>query len=228
MVIVVIMSEYVMNPETGRTIRKGGRVYQRWRRAHPNSPEPLSVDPPRHRHRRRHHHRRPDVLETDLAAVLPPPSPPPLLRTSNGMRSMPRTPRRFDPVPDPLTYREDTFDPYVGNETYACRGVAPRSGLHQTPRSTDVHHYHEHDRRSESLVNPSSSGERSSWRSPSVVRDRDTRGHNRQTDDGENETRMILRLLHEHGPALLRAYQDPDEDFLQVLMDTCARVFPDV
>ena len=41
-------SEYVINPATGRIVRKGGRAYNRWRRAHPLEEEPQVVPAPNH------------------------------------------------------------------------------------------------------------------------------------------------------------------------------------
>ena len=53
------MSQYVVNPLTGRTIRKEGRAYKRWRRAHPTEPEPpVVVDNPRLRWTPPVHHER--------------------------------------------------------------------------------------------------------------------------------------------------------------------------
>ena len=204
------MQEYVVNPETGRTILKEGRVYRRWRCAHPDAPEPLPVEPPRRRRRRRRRRHRsvgPRELPGPDPAAVPPPPPPLVYQTTNDFsRSMPRRPPRHEPIPlnprsEPGVYSEHTLHPYV-TEAYPRRDGSPRRALWPTARRSGAgrcsNPYHD-----ESFD--------------------EGRGHDDDDDDDDDdedtddESRVLHQLLQEHGPMLRQAYQDPDVDFLHVL-----------
>ena len=64
------MSEFVVNPDTGRVIRKNGKAYKRWRRAHPQEPEPPIVDSQRKKVTRPS--RRPPIYPNMDHAINPP------------------------------------------------------------------------------------------------------------------------------------------------------------
>ena len=228
------MSEYVINPETGRTIRKSGQAYKRWRRAHPTAPEPLTVNP---NHSRRGVHNLP-VIDT--------PTTQPSRCATSESRSTPRVhPRptidgfhRFQRSPvdqrsDSLAYPDHSFRPYVNEPSFrrsslpvphssATRFASPRSGREP---------YHKHGMRSASPENLSWSRVRAPIAPSAVHPESDEVGRthllhheyaNNNKDD--DDTRVIHQLLHEHGPTLLQAYQDPDVDFMQVLLDAYHQV----
>ena len=213
------MQEYVINPETGRTILKEGRVYRRWRCAHPDAPEPLPVEPPRRhrrrRRRRRRRHRPRELPGPDPAAVPPPavPPPPPLVyqTTNDFSRSMPRRSPRREPIPlnprsEPGVYREHTLHPYV-TEAYPRRDGSPRRALWPTARRSAA------DRCS----NPYHDDPFDEGRGHDDDDDDDDDESTDDDDDDDDESRVLHQLLQEHGPMLRQAYQDPDVDFLHVL-----------
>ena len=80
---------------------------------------------------------------------------------------------------------------------------------------------------------PLEDGSWSRRRSSEPLRADSVRGHEGPTppaqedSDEDHDTRLIQRLLREHGPSLLQAYRDPDVDFEQVLLEMFSRTTSD-
>ena len=206
------MSEFVVNPDTGRVVRKNGKAYKRWRRAHPQEPEPPIVDSQRKKVTRPS--RRPPIYP-NMDHAINPPRPTdtrPWLSTQHH--------------PPPTTGAED----WHGCHLCSYRGpptkmVGPSKPFAQPPMRRRVGGFGGEGSHHGGWTNCWSS--RPPYPSPppymsstDVSRD-GSPGMNHDTDDDND--RVIHQLLQDQGPDLLQAYEDPNVDFMQALSDAYQR-----
>jgi len=253
------MVEFVVNPETGRVIRKDGQVYRRWRRAHPTAPEPPTV-PPNHRRGvsrhpaidTHHHHQhvtapihpaRRDSRRTSRDRVR-------CSDQSDPYYQPAPLEERFSPQTSPRTHRYPYMDETyplrdVSHCTTSTRGidsptklVTPRLGsgarndwCSETPPMPSLYRTRSvHPPPLESATNTTTTTTPTTTTTTTTKACRHEAELNDDDDDDDDydgaETRLIHRLLNEHGPALLEAYLDPHVDFMQALLAACQLLLP--
>ena len=250
-------TEYVINPSTGRVIKRGGRVYKKWRSANPHLPDLEVISVQRPASLASTHAKQPDVIvkrttpehDSDSALVVPsfvrsaqPPwtgsnahvrrasrhdEPPCLVDSStrNDTASIVYTER--DAVHGEPTRRVDTANCVdLSPSAYTPRESShddPPSRVDMAPRVTEVMELPreqpesrrpdagDHDRHA-AFSRPNEAPELKHETAPAI-----------ETGDAHQHERMIDRTVHgwlqDHGPDLLRDFNDPHVDFLQCLFD---------
>ena len=165
--------EYVLNPLTNRVIRKGGKVYNRWRRTHPNEPEP-------------------PVISMHPWSITPPNSP--------VVASQPSRSYHDDDNVAPRSRSWDRYDTHT--QPHDLSGKDPARSLSPPPL-----------RRANAL---GEEGFRAQYGIPFAATEPALRppmkSPRKLQDSG-----VVEDLLRTRGPDLLRAYHDPNVDFMDEL-----------
>ena len=241
------MTTYVVNPQTGRRIQKDGSTYRRWRRDHPEAPEPPAVDAydPRHQTIRRE----PSVIDrtfspgrrrpTTTLEPTPPGSDPrwgshpvhaPRARRAEGSRWEEDPYDPSYPPPPPTTREREDFIPRGdggGGRKHHRRSYSSPSPTLSPGRWTPSYRGDrlpdERDSRAEPRGEPS-------WNDTYPSREASRGMSDRQVPDDlvedEEDTRTLHNLLREHGRTLLAAHQRSDIEFMRVFLDTLGQVDP--
>ena len=210
------MSTYVVNPLTGRVIRKDGQTYRKWRRAHPGEAEPPSVDP--HRHNHHHHHHQHHHLQHPR-------------HTSHGKLVSRSLRKATEIAAQKCGYDTHHHQQQQEQQEQQQEQKQQSSQVSNRTLKRDVKQGHRCHFCGQALLTDQLQKE-DNYETREKLSVDDTRTLQGQEqnlreqdddaddNDDDDDDEAIHRLLVQHGPSLLRAFEDPDQDFMQVLMNT--------
>jgi len=209
--------EFVINPRTNRLMQKGGATHRQWQKSHPESPPlqivhstrkephveghivPTPTDPEKSAERSKSRKRK-----RSTAAVEP----------TSTLRPLPHTvaPLRSTSVEETSNHPLMSATALEENSNHPLMSTVSELMLKRPLTSTDLG---KNARHAQLLMPPMSPP----LRRRSAL---DEEGLRSLTRDGEDPTTpeydpdaMTDEVLHEHGPALFNAFQNPSVDFLE-------------
>lgn len=202
--------EYVINPATGRVIRKNGPTYRRWRRANPNAPPPrilsesLSTNSSDEKHTVSHTpHSTPCLLTPDDPLDTSVKTLPVSVPTSISAASLRHEFKSSDSHGHRTTKEEPMSAPLPTNSFTQSNGREPQSAPPPLLRSNAMGPDDLHD-----LLNVSNNSTH-----PSIECHDVNMGYVCDSDI------VADQLLIDRGPELLQAYENPEVDFLETLAE---------